>query len=1197
MTTYTLIGTNSAFFVDAFYLSDGEVGADILFFSSTTVITNNPETGITATITGTGFQFAGPPGEEEPVAGTVTGMSMSSNNGSVLEGTLTGINWDVVALVAALDAGTSDNLQPFADLFNNGGPITFDGSNAGAGLDMVDALGVEFADLITQPFTINGSVFRDRVFGGLGNDSINVGADNGNFNGGDIGGTLGNDTIDFSGVSDTSFQWLDFEFFVDGAVTFNVEAVTNVSSISGSGFTTTLTDVRSIMEADGISFEGGESNDTFNVTNTENGWFELVGNEGNNTYNLTLNGDGRIFFNVGTQSAPFAGLVADLNTGIISNNGFGGQDIINILGGDGRLEIRATDNNDSITGSGRDESFITEQGNDTVDGGGGFDRVRYDRFGVDAVNVNLAAQTASGTWDGFAFTDTLISIESVRGSRLGNDTLIGASGDERLDGRGGNDSIAGGDGRDTLLGGDGNDTLDASGGSAGTQGFGDYMRPGLGQNTVIGHSGLWAIGEGADISYADVGGVGGLTIASGISGTGTAVSGDGRVNDTFTFIEYFQGSQDADSITGAAEDRWEGFEGNAGNDTIDGGGGNAQVGYNNEQWDGGTSGITANLGTGDQATALSTVTDTYGDIDTLIRINQVRGSIFDDSIDASERTDDLRLQGDDGNDTIIGGAGNDTLFGDTGDDTLRDGAGNDSVVGGAGNDLWEMATGEDTFNGGDGFDTVLMDLSSLTPQSFVVETNLVTGDSGAVGNPALRDVLLNVEGVELTGDFDIIITGDDADNSFMTDLGDDTLIGASGVDYLEAGAGDDSVSGGDGDDTLRIFDNSTNITLQLINNEVVEITSADGTDAVDGVESFAFNDTALSAADIASLLGVTGVNIAGAGPSANIDGTLVDDTISGGGGNDTLNAGAGNDSVNGGIGADELNGGSGNDTLLGLNGFDNLSGDDGNDTLSSGAGNDTLDGGAGNDSLNGGIGSDDLNGGSGNDTLLGLNGFDDLSGGSGNDTLNSGAGNDTLDGGAGDDSLNGGLGSDSLDGGSGNDTLIGLNGQDTLNGGADNDSLNGGNGNDLLDGGTGDDTLSGGFGFDTLNGGDGDDTLLGFNGFDVLLGGAGNDDIEGNAGNDTINGGDGDDLMRGGLGADVFVFNGGNDVIRDYSLIVDALEVEAALLVESQPVGSDLANYASVVDGNLVLDFGGGNSLTINAVTNVVPLFDDVTFI
>jgi len=64
-------------------------------------------------------------------------------------------------------------------------------------------------------------------------------------------------------------------------------------------------------------------------------------------------------------------------------------------------------------------------------------------------------------------------------------------------------------------------------------------------------------------------------------------------------------------------------------------------------------------------------------------------------------------------------------------------------------------------------------------------------------------------------------------------------------------------------------------------------------------------------------------------------------------------------------------------------------------------------------------------------------------------------------------------------------------------------------------------------------------------------------------------------------------------VIRDYSLIVDRLEIETDLLLP----GQELADFAAVTDGNLVFSFGAGDSLTLNAITNLGMVLDDVTFV
>jgi Ca2+-binding RTX toxin-like protein len=338
--------------------------------------------------------------------------------------------------------------------------------------------------------------------------------------------------------------------------------------------------------------------------------------------------------------------------------------------------------------------------------------------------------------------------------------------------------------------------------------------------------------------------------------------------------------------------------------------------------------------------------------------------------------------------------------------------------------------------------------------------------------------------------------------------------------------------------------------------------------------------------------------IDGTGGSDLLVGTDGPDTINGGNGNDTINAGDGDDVIIAGIGFDVVNGEGGDDFVRGLNGFDTLSGGAGNDTLQGNAGRDLLLGGDGDDLLLGGVQADSLEGGAGNDSLVGASGADTLDGGAGDDTLQGNSGFDVLRGGDGADVLDGGVANDSLEGGAGNDSLVGANGADTLDGGTGDDTLEGNSGFDLLRGGDGADLLDGGLANDTLEGGAGDDTLEGANGSDLLLGGDGADRLEGNAGADTLDGGAGDDVLRGGLGPDTFVFRAGygNDRIADLGN-VDTVQIEAGL-VGPDPVPDDLRALSSLnADGFLVLDFGGGDTLTFTGITNTGAILDDVSFI
>ena len=91
-----------------------------------------------------------------------------------------------------------------------------------------------------------------------------------------------------------------------------------------------------------------------------------------------------------------------------------------------------------------DNTFILGAGQDSADARGGYDRIRYDRNGLESgVNVSLAPGIATGRCDGEEFTHTLVNFEDVRGSNF-DDALIADDLGNRLDGRDGDDVLIGG---------------------------------------------------------------------------------------------------------------------------------------------------------------------------------------------------------------------------------------------------------------------------------------------------------------------------------------------------------------------------------------------------------------------------------------------------------------------------------------------------------------------------------------------------------------------------------------------------------------------------------------------------------------------------------------------------------------------------------------------------------------------------------
>jgi Ca2+-binding RTX toxin-like protein len=663
MTTFTFIGNNLDFFGDAFLSSDNsEVPVDVVSASSSVLVLRNTETGIVTTVSGIGMTFGGTPGNEFPTGGTVTSMSMV-DAGSQLQGTITNLTFSLVAFDNALTGVTLDNIQPLANLFNADGPVTFDGSNAPNGLDIIQSFGddgdseSDFLALFTQSITIIGSGEDDVMIGGGGNDTISgAGGSDTYF------ASAGSDTYDFAGTTGLDYTGLGYQEFTAG-ITVNIGGGANGSVVTAIG-TDTLLNINQPLEADGLQMAGSLGADTFNMTLGAGQWGSIYGGFGNDTFNLNI-AEG---FRVSYLDFANTGIVANLATGSVLD-GLGGTDQINVSG-TGRFELRGTDFSDTMIGGARNESFITERGNDTVDGGDGFDRIRYDRNGVENLTIDLLQNTANGLWEGTAFTHTLSNLEYIRGTRDGDDQILGTNVSERfetyagndlLDGRGGNDTIDAGVGNDNVNGGAGNDNL------SGGLGF-DTIEGGSGNDTIIGGNGADSLYGGDDNDRIEGGQ--GFDQLYGNDGDDTLLSGEtadrlfgGEGNDVLR----------AGTNLGLTVD---GLFGEGGNDRLFGEGGFDFLdgGTGNDYMDGGA------------------------------QADNLYGRIGEDTLLGGDGLD--RLFGGADDDTLDGGAGNDGLFGEQGNDVMIGGTGNDRFFAGQGNDDVQGGANNDTINGGAGFDTI-----------------------------------------------------------------------------------------------------------------------------------------------------------------------------------------------------------------------------------------------------------------------------------------------------------------------------------------------------------------------------------------------------------------------------------------------------------------------------------------------------------
>ncbi len=520
-----------------------------------------------------------------------------------------------------------------------------------------------------------------------------------------------------------------------------------------------------------------------------------------------------------------------------------------------------------------------------------------------------------------------------------------------------------------------------------------------------------------------------------------------------------QGSAMADlTVTGRGGN--DGITTGSGNDVINGGAGRDTInaGSGIDIIDGGDSinsdiisyatspaGVIVNLDLGTTAGG-----DAEGD--TLINIEWVTGSPFDDDISGTQEVNILR--GGNGNDILNGLGGGDTLYGGEGVDILNGGSGNDVFI-------WDQ-DGEfnDNIDGGEGSDTLTFD-TGVTVSNF----DLANMD------------LTNIEAIHLwRGTHTLTLNSSDViritdGNNFLSIVGN-----ADGVLTLaDSGWEIDSIETRGASELQFVFTNglatiAVESDLEIINSPDIEKNFIEDTPdrftALNGSNSIFYRPDASN--------------------DLTVNGQGGNDSIVTGNGNDTIDGGAGNDTIVAGPGNNEINGGAGDDKLVGGFQDDRINGGFGNDEIWGGVGNDIIFGGAGDDliyvtapnSSGANVVENVANGDSGDDTLIGSNW---------NDTLNGGAGNDTLSGVAGDNLINGDTG---------DDVLLGGTGDDTLNGGTDNDWIRGNEGNDLLNGGDGDDFLRGDEGDDTLNGGDGDDILHYRDSGDTFDGGNGRDILE-----------------------------------------------------------------------------------------------------
>ena len=336
------------------------------------------------------------------------------------------------------------------------------------------------------------------------------------------------------------------------------------------------------------------------------------------------------------------------------------------------------------------------------------------------------------------------------------------------------------------------------------------------------------------------------------------------------------------------------------------------------------------------------------------------------------------MDGDEGNDSLLGGHSFERMNGGEGSDVLDDPGGGTHLDGGPGHDELSAQAAryvpDIRLDGGEGND-------SLRGTEF---GDVLTGgeDDDRLEGWGWRDRLSGGTGNDhLQGDGgdDVIDDegGDDrldggSENDFLNGgPGRDRLFGEDGGDVLNGGRGSDEITGGSGNDLALYLDQST-FPFSVTTGSIVPLDPFPRQAPViidpfrprgDG-EHGEDDDVAL---DVERVDGGASRDVMTASPGGWVDGAAGNDTI---------------------IGSDDasrrdiLHGGSGGDALVGRDGPDSLDGDTPNalgdgDPRYNTAGADQLDGGLGDDRLNGGRGPDRYLGGEGNDVIESFDNYDE----------------------------------------------------------------------------------------------------------------------------------------------------------------------------------------------------------------------------
>ncbi|EDZ47019.1 integrins alpha chain [Rhodobacterales bacterium Y4I] len=452
--------------------------------------------------------------------------------------------------------------------------------------------------------------------------------------------------------------------------------------------------------------------------------------------------------------------------------------IENAIGGSG---------DDAIIGNDLDNRIGSGGGNDTIDGGNGFDHlllpgepddyeVIYDTSTDDGtfilceINGNGSNDLRIKSIEGLIFPNAERLLSSYTGYidrfvNANNDPVIGTPANEFFHGDDRDNHLIGNDGENYFVGGAGEDTIDGN----------DLYGDGSGKLDALDYASE-ELGGGAQGVYVNL-------------ATGEAVDSYG-FSDVILDIERVYGTSFDDELIGSDRtDSSEAFDPMGGNDEIHAGGGRDNLFYHlAEGVFGGSSGIEVQLSSSVEGSGI-VVSDPFGFTDTFSGIESIRATEFADLFSGGSGY--MEIQPLAGSDTIIADPGSDLTvvyrsdanYGGTAGVTVR----------------LDLNYAIDGFGDQDSFNGWIANIEGTGSADYIQGNTLDNRLHGGAGNDEIR--------------------GGDGDDHLFGDSGDDVLAGQGGNNRLSGGDGDDTLIstggsnvffGGNGDDEFLFYAGGTN---------------------------------------------------------------------------------------------------------------------------------------------------------------------------------------------------------------------------------------------------------------------------------------------------------------------------------------------------------------------------------------------------